>query len=307
MVFGDHARRNRSRLASSPHDINVPGAVVALACGCAVHLGRLGRLSEFEGYPAVRLLRGHVPGIGWHTARRRRLWDGAAGVDADPESVYFRYPLLESGDEVLPTTLGNILLAGERYSWSRYGMDIIYFWPRLYPLLPERFQAEYEEFVINSEFPLVVAFEAMVVAALGGLAVLFTGGSPVLFVLWFLGGSLIAYAFYLLSFSSAEELAEQQRTAFDLYRHLLLEQWPTPADVRDENEAFKSGWSPAPRPAVEPDGHLTTCGLGVAVSWRWRKRAALGRAWGHLTRGCGYQVGGGPWARPGEVLSTDFR
>jgi hypothetical protein len=194
----------------------------------------------FEGYPAMRLLRGHVPGVRWHEARKRRLWDGTEDGDIEPEpnTAYARYPLPEDDDEVLPTTLGNILLAGERYAKSRYGMDAIYFWPRLYPLLPEPFQAEYEEFIVNYQFPLVVSFEAMMVAAAGGLAVLLTGGSPMLFVLWLGVGSAIAYTFYVLSFSSAEELAEQQRTAFDLYRHLLLEQWPTPSDIRDEKAAF---------------------------------------------------------------------
>jgi hypothetical protein len=203
----------------------------------------------FEGYPAVRLLRGRVPGVAWHEARRRQMWRGTLepgaqlGADvADFDAAYARYPMLEDEDNdedpVLPTTLGNILLAGERYSVSRYGMDAIHFWPRLFPLLPEQFQREYEEFVINCEFPLVVAFQLLIAATAGGGVIAATGGSPLLFVLWFTGGSLLAYIFYVLSFSGAEELAEQQRTAFDLYRHRLLEQWPTPEDVRDEKAAF---------------------------------------------------------------------
>ncbi|SRR6266487_847260 len=196
----------------------------------------------FEGYPVLLLPRSRVPGLRWHEARRRLLWDGAGAddSDADPDIAYRRYPRLEDDAEVLPTALGNILLAGERYALSRYHMDAIYFWPRLYPLLPDQFKTDYEQFIVNYEFPLVVSFEAMLVAVIGGLTVLLTGGSPVLFSLWFGGGNLIAYAFYVLSFSSAEELAEQQRTAFDLYRHLLLEQWPTPTDVRDEGAAFEA-------------------------------------------------------------------
>ncbi|HEU0087187.1 MAG TPA: hypothetical protein VFQ77_06010 [Pseudonocardiaceae bacterium] len=247
----------------------------------------------FEGYPAIRLLRGHVPGIAAHTARQRRLWNGTEDVGAEPdpdaaqpEVAYWRYPLPEDGDDVLPTTLGNILLAGERYAVSRYGMDTIYFWPRLFPLLPERFQAEYEEFVVNYEFPLVVAFEAMVVATLGGGTVLLTGGSPLLFVLWFGGGNALAYAFYVLSFSSAEELAEQQRTAFDLYRHLLLEQWPTPADVRDEKAAFTEIedfiiWKAVSR------GECTT-----GLTWDPREgshRAVAGRREAYPMRGPAYE------------------
>jgi hypothetical protein len=181
-----------------------------------------------------------VPGIGWHKARMRLLWEGTEdlGIEPDAQAAYPRYPLMEDEEDVLPTRLGNILLAAERYSASRYSMDPIYFWPRLYPLLPDQFKRDYEEFVLNYEFPLVVAFESFVTAALGGLIVLAGGGSPMLYVGWLLLGCTISYGFYNLSLTSAEELGEQQRTAFDLYRHLLLEQWPTPSDVRDEAAAF---------------------------------------------------------------------
>jgi hypothetical protein len=194
----------------------------------------------FEGYPAVRIPWEHVPGITWHRQRMRRLWDGVEneGVEPDAHAAYPRYPLPEDEEDILPTRLGNILLAAERYPVSRYGMDPIYFWPRLFPLLPEQFKEDYEEFILNYEFPLVVAFESAVAAVLGGLTILLSGGSPAFFMSWFGGGCIIAYAFYVLSLSSAEELGEQQRSAFDLHRHLLLEQWPTPADVKDEQAAF---------------------------------------------------------------------
>jgi hypothetical protein len=193
----------------------------------------------FEGYPAIRIFGVQIPGVAWHKARMRQLW-GAEGetVEPDAHEAYPRYPLTEDEEEILPTRLGNILLAAERYSLSRYGMDSIYFWPRLFPLLPEQFKNDYEEFILNYQLPLVIAFESMMVAVLGGFIILSTEGSALLFVLWFGGGSLIAYFFYALSLSNAEEMGEQQRTAFDLYRHLLLEQWPTPEDVKDECAAF---------------------------------------------------------------------
>src|SRR6266498_1987653 len=108
----------------------------------------------FEGYPAVRILRGHVPGIAWHRAKRRELWAGSDDEDLEPDAhrAYPRYPLLEDEEdeqdeyeEVLPTRLGNILRAAERYPISHYGMDAVYFWPRLFPLLPPEFKADYEE------------------------------------------------------------------------------------------------------------------------------------------------------------------
>lgn len=44
---------------------------------------------------------------------------------------------------------------------------------------------------------------------------------------------------YLLGLPAAEEVAEQQRTAFDLYRDRLLEAWPSVADITDEQTAFE--------------------------------------------------------------------
>ncbi|HSV66702.1 MAG TPA: hypothetical protein VLJ59_12435 [Mycobacteriales bacterium] len=221
----------------------------------------------FEGYPLTRLPRRRMPGFTWHSRQARRLWvgdhvaetlrsSGERSTDETDEGdeaeegelyeprqdlAYYRYRLIEhDGDEydVLPTRLGNILLAAERYPLLHYGIDSIYFWPRLFPLLPKQFQSDYEKFQQQLEFPLVVAFLSSMTAWLGGLALLYAEATPELFLAWFAGGNLVAYLFYVLSITNAEELGEQQRTAFDLYRHLLLNQWPTPSDVRDERKAF---------------------------------------------------------------------
>ncbi len=206
----------------------------------------------FEGYPIRAILGRRVPGTSWHRERARLMWVGAeyGEVDEDakwPDAVqaYAKYPLIDDtpdGDNeqyVLPTRLGNILRAAELYPLSRYGTDSIYFWPRLFPLLPKQFQDDYEKFLQQYEFPLVVAFQAGVTSTLGGILLVFSHAPVWLFLTWFTGGNLFAYALYWLSLGNATELGEQQRTAFDLYRHLLLEQWPTPLDVRDEKEAFE--------------------------------------------------------------------
>jgi hypothetical protein len=210
----------------------------------------------FEGYPLMRVLGDRTPGLAWHSRRAYRLWQGAEPDALDDDTAggedegwpqqaeaYRRYLLVQhDGDEreVLPTRLGNILRAGERYPLTHYGMDAIYFWPRLFPLLPAQFQDDYEKFMQQYELPLVVAFEAAVSATMGGVLLLGSGGPPMLFLGWFAGGAALAYFFYWLALPNAMEIAEQQRTAFDLYRHLLLEQWPTPNDVNDEGAAFKA-------------------------------------------------------------------
>jgi hypothetical protein len=192
-----------------------------------------------RGYPLKRLAAAlGVPAIGvrWH---QRRL-DELRG-DTDPQLViaYDLYPLAEHSDRVLPTRLGNILLAGERYPLERYKIESHFFWPRLYPLLPEQFQREYDEFVMTYQFPLVVSFEATVAWLIASVAIFATGQSPAAFAVVFGVGLAVSYAAYVLSLEPAKEVAEQQRTAFDLYRDRLLEAWPTVADIRDERDAFQ--------------------------------------------------------------------
>ncbi|MGH8614770.1 MAG: hypothetical protein ACREYF_22775 [Gammaproteobacteria bacterium] len=199
----------------------------------------------FEGYP-LRTLQSRFPctalvGENWHEKRMKDL-QGDDEEKVDMDKAYSWYPLGAHEDPVkaLPTRLGNILLAGEHYSYRHYGIDTIIFWPRLYPLLPESFQREYGKFVIQHQFPLVVAFEASITTAICAITLLVTHASAIIFVTVLLSGTVVAYGAYILSLESATELAEQQRAAFDLFRDRLLIAWPAARDVRDEKLAFKS-------------------------------------------------------------------
>lgn len=190
----------------------------------------------YEGYPLQMIFSAfdrQAPGVRWHQQHLEKLGSGD-----DLMKSYNRYPLEENQDRVLPTTFGNILLSAERYPEERYGIDPILFWTRLYPFLPERFQRDYEEFVKDYEFPIIVSFQAAVAGMITAGATLLTHQHPFFFLACLLGCSAVSYGAYALSLQSAEELAEQQRTAFDLYRDRLLEAWPTPPDIDDEREAF---------------------------------------------------------------------
>ena len=198
-----------------------------------------GIVRVFEGYPISRVAARwgrRAPGVRWHQQELRRLRRSGSGVQ--PTHAYFRYPLSRHVDSVLPTRLGNILLSAERYPLDRYGVDPILFWPRLYPLLPEQFQRDYEEFMIAYEFPLVLSFESATSATIVAAVMLFTHQLGWLFALVLFGGFALAYVAYVLGLSAAEELGEQQKAAFDLYRDRLLDAWPSVADVQDETLAF---------------------------------------------------------------------
>jgi len=192
----------------------------------------------FEGYSLKKVanrLKMEPLGQRWHQEHMDQLTSDEEG---NSEQAYRRYPPKKYRSEVLPTQLGNILLAGEYYAYDRYGIDTIYFWPRLYPLLPEAFQRDHEASIIQYQFPLVVAFQATAATIICAAVLLITHSPAVVFAAILLGGTVIAYGAYILSLSSAMEMAEQQRTAFDLYRDRLLTAWPSVADVNDEKAAF---------------------------------------------------------------------
>lgn len=197
-----------------------------------------GIVRVFEGYPLTVVAKRfdlNPPGRRWHEVHRHYLRNSSS---ANLVRSYYLYPPDEFS--VMPTRLGNILSAGERYPLERYGIDGIIFWPRLYHLLPEHVKKEYDEFIINYEFPIVVAFESVIATLAISIVTLVAGGSPWVLVATILGGISLAYASYVLSLSSAEELAEQQRSAFDLYRDRLIFAWPAVRDIHDEKEAFLS-------------------------------------------------------------------
>lgn len=183
----------------------------------------------FEGYPLMR-----VPHLGeycadWHRSRaehldiKRHLW-----------ALYYGYP--EDPDDFLPTRLGNILRAAERYPYYRYRADTIVVWPRLYHLLPRQFVDDVEDARSTVEFLLVVSlwFAAF---GLGSLTLItLTGGPLLLGVVCLQAGALGAYAAYLSALPAAEEYGEQLRAGVELHRLQLLESLRLPAPKNLEEE-----------------------------------------------------------------------
>ena len=199
----------------------------------------------FEGYPVIWLWRKGersrfvaqwfkdrpVPGTNSHYEERFFL-----DVEQKAFEIYYRYP--RDRDEIMPTRLGNIIRAAENYPLKRYGLRSILFWPRLYPLLPETFQSEFEEYISAYQFPLVVAFEAAIFAMIAGV-MLWTTRQPLsLLLASVVPAMLVSIGAYRFSLSPATEWAGHLRVGFDLFRGKLLDAWPTVADVRDEQEAF---------------------------------------------------------------------
>lgn len=130
---------------------------------------------------------------------------------------------------LLPTQLGNILRSAEDRCATKYGLDAIICWPRLWLLLPDAVKAE-----------LSAARDALNLAVrlwLWGL--LFLLWAPVFWVWWPLPLGLVAVWFaYRWMLQAAQVYGDLLESAFDLYRFQLYESlhWPrptTPAEERD--------------------------------------------------------------------------
>lgn len=213
------------------------GAVVWFISGLmASNWRKIVRL--YEGYPLSRWLdrgtrrpridRRNVPGIGFHLKQKSRL-------KRDPAQYYLRYPR-SARDKTLPTTIGNVLLAGERYGLDRYGFETNLLWTRFAWCLPEKHQISLEQFKEEHQLPLALSFTAATFSWVSGITILLTRGSPGLFVLTTGLGVALAVAAYLLAIERTEEYAEQLRATIDLHHTKLRDVWA--GTIPDEDMEF---------------------------------------------------------------------
>lgn len=142
--------------------------------------------------------------------------------------LYYNFP--RNPNLILPTRLGNTLIAAEEYSYQVYFLDAVTWWPRLAPLLPQAFRAQ----VDNALTPLLALLNLL--ALVGGALVFLTDQRWWLFVLVFVGALLLARFCYAAAVKQAESYGILIRVAFDLYRHEILKQMhiPIPDNLVDE-------------------------------------------------------------------------
>ncbi|WP_143196387.1 hypothetical protein [Streptomyces sp. CB03578] len=124
-------------------------------------------------------------------------------------------------DPLLPTRLGNAMRAAERYPNDRYGLDGVFFWPRLYGLLPDPLltsigtaRANLERMVVISSLSALFSLVAAVFAL---------RGLPTEVWAPCLGGAvLLSLLAYKAAVSAAIGYGELIRSAFDTHRRELL-------------------------------------------------------------------------------------
>lgn len=196
----------------------------------------------YEGYPIKSLfLRlfgspfdpvrwSKVPGVAWHVRVQQ---------SAPPSILYSRYPPRKHRHLTLPTTIGNVLLSGERYALDRYGFDVNLLWPRLFWQLPPEVRQSIEVSKEEHQVPLALSFVGVCFAVLGGGTVFVLGGTWQLFSIVCVIGFSFSVAAYLLAVERTEEYAEQLRVTVDLYRRSLVDNWrPGPRRFNEEQQFF---------------------------------------------------------------------
>ncbi len=195
-----------------------------------------------EGYwgqsGAGRLLAG--PGLAFHRARRGRLDRAQRRSPGDPVSAQLAareeaarklraYP---PESAILPTMLGNVLRSAEGRAGSRYGLDAIVVWPRLYPLLSDKVTAVLDD--LRDQLDLAARFCVVFgIATVISVVFLATDG-------WWLTAAAVTLAGSLLSYRAALAAAaaygQALDAAFDLHRFDLMTalHLPLPANLTGE-------------------------------------------------------------------------
>ena len=203
----------------------------------------------------VRLLEGYwgqsragrllaAPGIAFHRARRSRL-DRAqrrSPADADPSAAAHAQAAREDAarklrayppeSAILPTMLGNVLRSAEGRAGSRYGLDAIVAWPRLYPLLSDKVTAVLND--LRDQLDLAARF-CVAFGIATEISDIFLAAHG-----WWLTAAAVTLAGALLSYRAALAAAaaygQALEAAFDLHRFDLLAalHLPFPADLIGE-------------------------------------------------------------------------
>jgi hypothetical protein len=201
-------------------------AAVAAISGIAFFAMALGQYLSvvvrwYEGYWGISRPARWLAGLGCRLERRRWQRLDVSKLDGYTRR-YQQFPVYEV--DVLPTRLGNVLRACETYAsdQQRYGMDAVFFWPRLYAVLPDAMRAALMDARIGVEFMLVMSGLASIITAL--LLVIACGSGPdwTRWVVVAVGSAALSYGAYRLAVRAAVTYAEFVRSSVDVYRRDLL-------------------------------------------------------------------------------------
>lgn len=244
-------------LAGAQLGLYTVGAAALLVFSGAILASQAGRITRlYEGYWGSRPPGSWLRRIGirlqTNAFSRLRLED-----DRDFERRYRLYPRRK--EDLLPTRLGNVLKGAEAYPADdeRYAMDAVFFWPRLYAVLPDPMRQTLGSARSSLDLLLTTSLLGLLYAVIAGVTLLGTRSWD--WRLWGAevgGGLIVGLLAYRSALSSATVYTELVRSAFDLYRRDLLKQFgfPPPPTLEAERTLWRNlGHQLYRRGAPEPE------------------------------------------------------
>jgi len=221
-----------------------------LAGGAVVALLLLTQLGEVLMQPVVRayegywMLRPWAAPLGRARCRaQQRRWDSL--VLTDPRDYTRRYREFPAQpQEVLPTRLGNAIRTAESYARDerRYGVDAVFFWPRLYPLLPDALRDSLAAARSSMEQLL---FIALLSGALAPVTLVLAIALRLPVAVWLpvvVAAPVLASLTYRSAVAVAVSYGELVRSAFDTHRLKLLTSlgYALPASLDEERQLWRA-------------------------------------------------------------------
>lgn len=198
----------------------------------AAQINRLdGELDQLDGSPAATLQE--------HKGRqRKRARMVAAKQRAKLKLQRYPRPTDVGNPEtpLLPTALGNALRTGETSAGERYGLNTLVSWPRLYPLLSDKFAAVQTSARDSLDAAANFCISFFVVAV---IAVVALADEPKAFWIPALAAALGCLS-YVGSIAAAVTFTTYVRVAYDLHRFDLLKAMhhKLPQTAADEYDQF---------------------------------------------------------------------
>jgi hypothetical protein len=241
--FGWAATGDRWQALDSSRQLVVAG-------GAVTALLLLTELSQVFLQPLVRAFEGYwmlqpwAARLGRSRCRaQQRRWDRLVLTDTrDYTRRYREFPTRP--DELLPTRLGNAICAAESYvrDSRRYGIDAVFFWPRLYSLLPDALRDSLAAARSTMEQMLFISFLSVVLTPVTLISAIFLQLPLAAWLPVLVGAPVLASLTYRSAVAVALSYGELVRAAFDTHRLALLTSlgYALPTSPEGERELWQA-------------------------------------------------------------------
>lgn len=149
--------------------------------------------------------------------------------------LYHLYPSEEN--LILPTRLGNVLQSAEAYPSTSYGLNTVFWWPRIVSMIPKEEQDAIEDAVVPMIMMINVSGLLTALTFIGPIYLWMNHKGVIWIIGLIIGGFMLAYLAYSGAVSQAINYGMYIRSTVDIYRLKLLQELhftlpPTPLDEK---------------------------------------------------------------------------